>query len=60
MSEQQFDWTPHPEAGALTGSILDRFLGACPRAADLRDRMASETATRFADWIWKASPCGRP
>lgn len=51
MSEQQYHWEPQPESQRLIDSILERFLQACPKAAELAERMTTETATRFKDWI---------
>lgn len=46
-----FFWEPQPEAQKLVDRLVNRFLGACPLAADLAERMKTETGTRFFDWI---------
>lgn len=46
-----FHWEPQPEAQKLIDELLARFLGACPPAAALAERMRLETGTRFKDWV---------
>src|SRR5918993_430737 len=48
---EAFQWKTQPQAYAFIRSSADAFLSRCPPAADLADRMARETGTRFHDWI---------
>jgi len=48
---EQFQWEPQPRAQSLVTELVEGFLSRCPGARDLADRMRSETATRFADWV---------
>jgi hypothetical protein len=51
QSLQQFHWEPQPRAQALVNELVADFLGRCPGAATLAQRMTRETGTRFNDWI---------
>lgn len=44
-------WTQQPDAARLVHRILHEGLARCPFAANLADRMLSETGTRMVDWI---------
>jgi len=46
-----WDWQPQPEAQRFIDELLRDFLGRCPDAANFAERMRSETATRFKDWV---------
>lgn len=48
---QQFKWEPQPAAQQLVNGLVGDFLARCPGAAKLRERMKSDTGTRFGDWI---------
>ncbi|MCC7388371.1 MAG: hypothetical protein IT431_06345 [Phycisphaerales bacterium] len=47
----EFHWEPQPEAQGLIDGLIADFLGRCPRAAALAERMRLETGTRFKDWV---------
>ncbi|MCU0228480.1 MAG: hypothetical protein MUF01_12650 [Bryobacterales bacterium] len=47
----QFAWETQPEADAWLRRVIDDFLSRNPFAAALSIRMASETGTRFFDWV---------
>ncbi len=44
-------WTPQPEPARLVHRLLNECLQNCPFAAQLSQRMLSETGTRMLDWI---------
>ncbi len=46
-----FDWRRWPETEAFVDAWIARALDANPFAANLARRMASETSTRFKDWV---------
>jgi hypothetical protein len=46
-----FDWKRWPETEKFVGELLARALEANAFAADLADRMRTETGTRFNDWV---------
>lgn len=48
---KQFHWEPQPRAAAMVREVVEGFLGACPAAAALAQRMRHDTATRFIDWV---------
>lgn len=50
MSEL-FHWEPQPRAFALVKQLVAEFLSRCSRSRTLAERMHSQTATRFIDWI---------
>jgi hypothetical protein len=47
----QFTWERQPEAERLVRGLVGQFLGKCPVANSLAQRMHSETGTRFVDWV---------
>src|SRR5687767_10117952 len=47
----EFRWEPQPEVERFYARIVGDFLGRCPEAARLAERMLRETGTRFHDWI---------
>lgn len=49
--QEQFHWTPQPEAQALLDELLETYLSRCERSRLLRDRMRDEASTRFQDWL---------
>jgi hypothetical protein len=46
-----FDWRRWPETEAFVDGLIARALDANPFASGLAQRMASETSTRFKDWV---------
>jgi hypothetical protein len=46
-----FDWQRWPETEAFVDGLIARALDANPFAHGLAGRMASETSTRFKDWV---------
>jgi len=48
---KDFDWQRQPEADLMFRQLVDDFCEVCDFADALRDRMLSETGTRFIDWI---------
>ncbi len=46
-----FDWQRWPETEAFIDAWIARSLDANPFAANLAQRMTSETSTRFKDWV---------
>ncbi len=46
-----FQWKPQPAAWNLVVQLVDAFLEACPKAKELAERMHTDTATRFVDWV---------
>lgn len=48
---RQFNWQPQPAAQRLVDELVGAFLDRCPAAAELAERMKTETGTRFIDWI---------
>lgn len=48
---EQFKWEPQPKAQALVNELIGEFLAGCPRAAELAEKMRTQSATRFFDWI---------
>jgi hypothetical protein len=47
----KFDWKPQPLAQQLADELIGEFLARCPDAARLAVRMATQTGTRFVDWV---------
>jgi hypothetical protein len=47
----QFDWQPQPQAEVFITSLSSEFLRRLPPAAELSERMARQSGTRFGDWI---------
>ena len=47
----EYKWEPQPKAQALVDQIVDEFLASHRASADLAEKMDTETATRFKDWI---------
>jgi hypothetical protein len=48
---KQWNWQPQPQATALINDLLTKFFERCPAAAELAERMKTQTGTRFLDWI---------
>lgn len=46
-----YHWEPQPEAAAYVQGLIRACLDACPQAADLAERMRTQTGTRFLDWV---------
>src|SRR4051812_965403 len=46
-----FQWSPQPAAWKFINALAEDFLPHLPEPAILSARMASETGTRFVDWI---------
>ena len=55
-----FDWKRWPRTEALVEGWLDSALAGNAFAASLAERMASETNTRFADWVDHLAMSNRP
>ncbi|MEX0939184.1 MAG: hypothetical protein WDZ59_15085 [Pirellulales bacterium] len=49
--EQQYAWTPQPEAARYLNELVDQFCQNCHAARTLADRMLQETGTRLFDWV---------
>ncbi len=48
---QSFDWQRFPQTEAHLDRLIGSVLDANPFAAELAQRMATETSTRFVDWV---------
>src|SRR3954468_11433057 len=47
----QFTWHPQPVAERFVRDRVAEFLARCPEAKRLSERMATDTGTRFPDWV---------
>src|SRR3954447_22055725 len=47
----QFTWHPQPAAERFVRDRVAEFLARCPEAKRLSERMATDTGTRFPDWV---------
>jgi hypothetical protein len=46
-----YEWVPQPAAQAIVDEYLQRFLEACPFAAQLAEQMKHNAGSRFDDWV---------
>ena len=47
----EFTWSPQPATAQLIQRLLNECLSRCSFAAELSQRMLSETGTRLVDWL---------
>lgn len=46
-----YQWEPQAAAQQLVRRLVESLLHDCPPAAEVAERMRTETATRFIDWV---------
>lgn len=51
INKPEFDWKRQPQADSTYRQLVNDFCEACDFADSLRDRMLTETGTRFIDWV---------
>lgn len=51
MEKKEYDWQQQPDADLMYRQLVNDFCEACDFADALRDKMLTETGTRFIDWV---------
>lgn len=51
MVDERFRWEPQPAAQRIIDDLVNAALERCSFARTLSERMLTETATRFIDWV---------